>query len=482
MSSFLEAVSTQTFMQNALMGGILASVACGIIGSYVVVKRIGYLAGGIAHAVLGGMGIAYYLDRSPIEGALVAALVFAFILGWVSLRMQQQEDTIIGALWAGGMAIGILFISKTPGYNVDLMSFLFGNILMIASEDLYWIAGLDLLILVIVFLFYKQFIAVSFDEEFAWLRGIPVERFYLLFLSLVALTIVILIQIVGLILVIALLTLPAAIAGLYVRSLNLMMVLATLFGIVFTTGGLALSYQPDLPPGPTIILLAGALYLLSLVMHRFKTKSLTTTDCCSSLENELNKVQDSKRNILVWVLLINGAMFLIEGIYGWLAQSSALMADALDMLGDAAIFGFSLYVIRLDSIWQNRAGYIKGIIMALFSISVLIGAFYKLFNPVVPEAFTMGGIGALALVANLICAILLLGFRDSDINMRSAWICSRNDVLANIGVLLAAWGVAWTGSSWPDLVVGVSISALILKSAIEVLKDAKLEMANHQST
>ena len=469
-------------MQNALMGGILASIACGIIGSYVVVKRIGYLAGGIAHAVLGGMGIAYYLDRSPIEGALVAALVFAFILGWVSLRMQQQEDTIIGALWAGGMAIGILFISKTPGYNVDLMSFLFGNILMIASEDLYWIAGLDLLILVIVFLFYKQFIAVSFDEEFAWLRGIPVERFYLLFLSLVALTIVILIQIVGLILVIALLTLPAAIAGLYVRSLNLMMFLATLFGIVFTTGGLALSYQPDLPPGPTIILLAGALYLLSLVMHRFKTKSLTTTDCCSSLENELNKVQDSKRNILVWVLLINGAMFLIEGIYGWLAQSSALMADALDMLGDAAIFGFSLYVIRLDSIWQHRAGYIKGIIMALFSISVLIGAFYKLFNPVVPEAFTMGGIGALALVANLICAILLLGFRDSDINMRSAWICSRNDVLANIGVLLAAWGVAWTGSSWPDLIVGVSISALILKSAIEVLKDAKLEMANHQST
>ena len=293
------------------MGGILASVACGAIGSYVVVKRIGYLAGGIAHAVLGGMGIAYYLGHSPIEGALVSALVFAFILGWVSLRMQQQEDTIIGALWAGGMAVGILFISQTPGYNVDLMSFLFGNILMIASEALYWIAGLDSLILVIVFLFYKQFIAVSFDEEFARLRGIPVERFYLLFLSLVALTVVILIQIVGLILVIALLTLPSAIAGLYVRSLNLMMVIATFFGMIFTTGGLALSYQPDLPPGPTVILLAGALYLLSLVMHRFKTKSLTTTDCCSIMENELNKVQDSKRNILVWVLLIYGAMFFI---------------------------------------------------------------------------------------------------------------------------------------------------------------------------
>lgn len=273
MSSFIDAVSTQAFMQNAIIGGILASVACGVVGSYVVVKRIGYLAGGIAHSVLGGMGIAYYLGRPPIEGALVAALVFAFILGWVSLKMQQQEDTVIGALWAGGMAVGILFISQTPGYSVDLMSFLFGNILMISSDDLLWIAGLDILILLIVFLFYKQFLALSFDEEFARLRGIPVERFYLLFLSLVALTVVILIQIVGLILVIALLTLPAAVSGQYVRSLNVMMLLATVLGVFFTTGGLALSYQPDLPPGPTIILVAGAFYLVSLVINRFRKRA-----------------------------------------------------------------------------------------------------------------------------------------------------------------------------------------------------------------
>jgi len=467
-------------MQNAIAGGILASVACGAIGSYVVVKKIGYLAGGIAHAVLGGMGIAYYLGRSPIEGALVSAIVFAFILGWVSLRMQQQEDTIIGALWAGGMAVGILFISQTPGYNVDLMSFLFGNILMIASEDLYWIAGLDLIILVIVFLFYKQFISVSFDEEFARLRGIPVERFYLLFLSLVALTVVILIQIVGLILVIALLTLPAAIAGLYVRSLSLMMILAALFGMIFTTGGLAISYQPDLPPGPTIILLAGAFYLISLILNRIKRKSLSINDCCSSLEKELTKVQDEKRNILVWVLIINTSMFFIEAIYGWFAQSNALMADALDMLGDAAIFGFSLYVIRLNTIWQSRAGYIKGIIMAIFAIGVLTSAFYRSFNPIIPEVTTMGVVGFMALAANLICAVMLLGFRNTDINMRSAWLCSRNDVLANLGVLLAAAGVAWTNSPWPDLVVGISISALILKSAIEVMRDAKIEIANQQ--
>ena len=480
MNSFLEVVSSQSFMQNAIVGGILASVACGAIGSYVVVKKIGYLAGGIAHAVLGGMGIAYYLGRSPIEGALVSAIVFAFILGWVSLRMQQQEDTIIGALWAGGMAVGILFISQTPGYNVDLMSFLFGNILMIASEDLYWIAGLDLIILVIVFLFYKQFISVSFDEEFARLRGIPVERFYLLFLSLVALTVVILIQIVGLILVIALLTLPAAIAGLYVRSLSLMMILAALFGMIFTTGGLAISYQPDLPPGPTIILLAGAFYLISLVLNRIKRKSLSINDCCSSLEKELTKVQDEKRNILVWVLIINTSMFFIEAIYGWFAQSNALMADALDMLGDAAIFGFSLYVIRLNTIWQSRAGYIKGIIMAIFAIGVLTSAFYRSFNPIIPEVTTMSVVGCMALVANLVCAVMLLGFRDTDVNMRSAWLCSRNDVLANLGVLLAAAGVAWTSSPWPDLVVGISISTLILKSAIEVMRDAKIEIANQQ--
>jgi len=426
------------------------------------------------------MGIAYYLGRSPIEGALVSALVFAFILGWVSLRMQQQEDTIIGALWAGGMAVGILFISKTPGYNVELMSFLFGNILMIAAEDIYWIAGLDLLILTIVFLFYKQFIAVSFDEEFARLRGISVERFYLLFLSLVALTVVILIQIVGLILVIALLTLPAAIAGLYIRSLSLMMVLASIIGMVFTTSGLAISYQPDLPPGPTIILLAGSFYLISLILNQIKKQSLSINDCCSSLEKELAKVQDKKRNILVWVLIINTGMFFIEAIYGWFAQSNALMADALDMLGDAAIFGFSLYVIGLNTIWQSRAGYLKGIIMAIFAIGVLTSAFYRAFNPIIPEITTMGVVGFLALAANLICALMLLGFRDTDVNMRSAWLCSRNDVLANLGVLLAAAGVAWTNSPWPDLVVGISISGLILKSAIEVIKDAKIEIANHQ--
>jgi zinc transport system permease protein len=263
MNGFMETLLSQSFLQHALLGGILASIGCGMMGSYVLVKRITFLAGGISHAVLGGMGIAYFLGQAPIYGALLAALVAALTIGWVNLRWREHEDTLIGALWSIGMAVGILFISQTPGYAVDLMSYLFGNILMIRHENLYLMASLDGLILVLVVLFYKPFLAVCFDVTFARLRGVPVDLFYLLLLCMVALTVVLLIQVVGLILVIALLTLPAAIAAQYVASLGRMMVLATLLGTVFTSTGLAVAYGPDWPAGATIILLAGTAYLLS---------------------------------------------------------------------------------------------------------------------------------------------------------------------------------------------------------------------------
>ncbi len=265
MSSFWDALFVHSFLQNALLAGILASVACGIVGTYVVVKRIGFLAGGIAHTVLGGMGIAYFFGANPLGGALVAALVAALLIGWVSLRWREQEDTLISALWAVGMAIGILFIFHTPGYNIDLMSYLFGNILMVPREDLFLMVMMDATIVLTVALFYKQFLAVSFDEEFARLRGVRVTFFYLLLLCMVAVTVVLLIQVVGLILVIALLTLPAAIAGQYVATVGKMMALATGFGVVFTSAGLAFAYEPDLPAGATIILLAGTAYFLSTV-------------------------------------------------------------------------------------------------------------------------------------------------------------------------------------------------------------------------
>jgi zinc transport system permease protein len=268
MSGFFETLAHETFLQHALIAGLLASLGCGVIGTYVVARRIGFVAGGIAHSVLGGMGIAYFLGASPLAGALAAALVAALIIGWVNLRFRQNEDTIIAALWAVGMAVGVLFISRTPGYNADLMSYLFGNILMVSRADLYAMAALDTLAVLAVRLFSKQFLAVSFDEEFARVRGVRVELFHLLLLCLVALTVVVLIQVVGLILVLALLTLPSAIAMQYASRLLPIMGLAVVLGMVFTSSGLALSYAPDLPAGATIIVLAGAAFLLSLTAGR----------------------------------------------------------------------------------------------------------------------------------------------------------------------------------------------------------------------
>jgi zinc transport system permease protein len=265
---FLQALVEHEFLQRALIGGLLACIGCGVVGSYVVVQRISLLAGAIAHAVLGGMGIAWYLGVNPLAGALVAAVFAALIIGWVKLRFAEREDTAISAIWALGMAIGILFIAKTPGYSVDLLGYLFGNLLMMSTSDLQLIVALDIVILAFMSLFYRQFLAVCFDPEFARVRGLRVERYYLLLLVLVALTVVMLIQVVGLILVIALMTLPAAIAGRFTHSLAAMMGVAVVLGMVFTAGGLAVSYAPDLPSGPVIIVLAGMTYLLAALTRR----------------------------------------------------------------------------------------------------------------------------------------------------------------------------------------------------------------------
>ncbi len=275
MSEFLDAALRYDFVQSALLAGLLASVACGIVGTYVVVRRITYIAGGISHCVLGGIGAALYFQRvhglawfTPLLGAVTAALAAAMIIGIVSLRAKQREDTVIGALWAIGMAAGVLFIAKTPGYSQDLMSYLFGNILMVAPGDLWLIAALDVLVIALSLLFYNQFLAVCFDEEFARVRGMRVEFYYLLLLGLTALTVVLLVSVVGIVLVIALLTLPVAVAGYFARRLWQMMILASVFSVIFTTAGLAISYGPDLPAGATIIILAGAVYLLVTIGSR----------------------------------------------------------------------------------------------------------------------------------------------------------------------------------------------------------------------
>ncbi|WP_374759161.1 metal ABC transporter permease [Arhodomonas aquaeolei] len=270
--AFIEALLRQGFLQHAAIGIALASVASGLIGPFVVVRRIGYLAGGIAHSVLGGMGVAWYFGASPLAGALVAALLAALIVGWVNLRFRAHEDMLISALWSGGMAVGIVFISQTEGYRADLFGYLFGNILLVDEPTLWLMAGLDVLMLTVLMLFYRQFTAVCFDAEFARLRGVPVPFFHILLLCLVAVTVVILVQVSGLILLIALLSLPAATAGDWVRSLGSMMLLAA--GIAAGTGylGLALAWQPDWPAGATIVLTLCGVYVLSLAARLWRER------------------------------------------------------------------------------------------------------------------------------------------------------------------------------------------------------------------
>lgn len=258
------------FLQYALAAGLLASLACGVVGPYVAARRISYLAGAMAHSVLGGLGAARYMQvvhgwdwLTPLMGAYASGLLAALVMGLTSLKAKEREDTAIGAIWAIGMAAGVLFMAATPGYGADLMGYLFGNILMVTPRDLWLMAGLDLAALAVGLGFYNQLLAVCFDEEFARLRGLNVEAYYLLLLGLTAVTVVLLSTVVGIIMVIALLTLPAAVAGRLADRLWAIMAWAVLLCLLFTSGGLALSYGPDLPAGAMIILLAGAVYLLT---------------------------------------------------------------------------------------------------------------------------------------------------------------------------------------------------------------------------
>jgi zinc transport system permease protein len=258
------------FLRLAFMVGILASFSFGIIGTYIITRRISYLAGAIAHCAFGGIGLGLFLQNriglswfDPIYGALIFALFAAILIGIVSLYAKQREDTVIGAVWATGMAAGLLFIDITPGY-FDLTSYLFGDILLISKCDLWLVAGLDILVIGLSILFYNKFLSVCFDDEFATLRGINVGFFYILLLCLTALTVVLLVRIVGIIMVIALLSLPPAVAGQFAKRLWQMMLLAAFFCMIFISSGLCISYKYNLSSGPVIILTAALVYFLVL--------------------------------------------------------------------------------------------------------------------------------------------------------------------------------------------------------------------------
>jgi zinc transport system permease protein len=276
MSEFWQALTDPdiAFLRRALLMGLLASLAFGMTGSFVVVKRISYVAGAISHAVLGGIGAALYFQRAhgvewlhPLLGALVAALLAAVVISWIRNTGFEREDSVIGAVWATGMATGLVFIARTPGF-VDPMSYLFGNILILSGTDLMLVGVMDLVLLLVLIGGHNRLQAVCFDEEQASLRGISVGWYYTLLLCLIALTVVLLVSVVGVVLVVALLTIPAAMAGQHVRSLGAMMTLASLLTLVFVMAGIVISFMGDWPAGPSIILLAGAAYLVQSLVRR----------------------------------------------------------------------------------------------------------------------------------------------------------------------------------------------------------------------
>lgn len=260
------------FMRNALLAGLLVSIACGVVGSLVVVNRLSSLSGGIAHAAYGGLGLAAFFKLPLLAGAMLFSLLASWIMGYVTIEKKERSDTTIGVVWAVGMAFGILMIDLTKGYYVDLMSYLFGSILAVPLESIVFMAILDVVILCAITFLYKELVALSYDEEFAQISGVPVRVLYYLILILIAFCVVVLIRVVGLILVIALFTIPASIAELFTRKLGRIMIIASILGMVFTISGLFLSFYFNLTSGATIILVAGLSYFLALVVKAIRKK------------------------------------------------------------------------------------------------------------------------------------------------------------------------------------------------------------------
>lgn len=269
---FLSQVWQLDFMRNALLACVLVSIVAGVIGTLVVLNQIVFISGGIAHAAYGGVGIAYYLGFNPVLGAVGFSVLSSLAMGLVQRSQRQRADTLIGVMWAFGMAIGIIFLSMSPGYKADLMSYLFGSILAVSALDL-WLTGVIVLfVLVFVGLFYRPLLAISFDETFSTVRNLKVSALYMAMILLIGLSVVIAMRVVGLILVIALLTIPAAIAGLFLRDMRKMMLLASGLSLALTLTGLLLAYALNLPAGAVIILTMVIAYLAALFLTAIRDR------------------------------------------------------------------------------------------------------------------------------------------------------------------------------------------------------------------
>jgi zinc transport system permease protein len=279
MSMGLFELFSYPFVQYMFAASLLASISCGIIGSFVVVKRIVFISGGIAHTTFGGIGLAYYLQFTmgwtwfvPLIGAIIFAIGTALVMSIPLVKKRVRSDSTIGVIWVVGMALGVLFLNAVDRNVIlvqDPISILFGNILLVNQLDLFIMAGLVITIILVSLYLFKDLQILTFDEEFATISGINVTLLSMVLLILVAMTTVVLIKVVGVILVIAMLTIPAAISGLFVQNLKHMIIWAVIIGVSTSFTGSILSIVFDLPTGSTIVLFMGGLFLISLIGRPF---------------------------------------------------------------------------------------------------------------------------------------------------------------------------------------------------------------------
>lgn len=278
----INALFEYQFLQNAFLSGILASIVCGIIGVIIIEKKLIMMSGGIAHTSYGGVGLGYFLGFEPILGALLFSICAALGIGYIKRKGTANSDVLIGLFWSLGMALGILFIFLMPGYPPDLSSYLFGNILSVTKLDLCLIFSLTVIILTIIIVLFNDWKAYLFDEEFASIKGIKTAFLDYLLLVLIAMTIVVLIRVVGIILVLALLTAPAATAGIFTYSLKKRMLYSVLFGVVFCIAGLWISYELNIASGAAIVTFSTTFYFLLYISHsvyrKLKQKKLIATN------------------------------------------------------------------------------------------------------------------------------------------------------------------------------------------------------------
>jgi len=257
------------FFQNALIVALLASIASGVIGTYIVVKRISLISGSIAHAAFGGLGISNFLNYNPFIGGVIFSLSAAIIIALLRKKANNRLDTLLTFLWATGMAIGLVFIFLTPGYATDLFTYLFGSILLVSRFDILMILFLDIVIVVTVYLMFNSFLAVTFDEEYSETRNMPVTLVNMILFSLIALTIIATIRVVGIVLMIAILTIPAATAQLFHKTVKKIMLTSSLITLFSSITGLFISYYLNFATGPIIVLIISFIYISGVFLSKY---------------------------------------------------------------------------------------------------------------------------------------------------------------------------------------------------------------------